>query len=54
MRCCAHVLNHIIKDGLVTIDDGIDKIQESVDFLTTMPRNIKLFKELNKERISRW
>lgn len=49
MRCCARVLNHIIKDGLVTIDDGIDKIRESVDFWTTMPKNIKLFKELTKK-----
>ena len=32
MRCCAHILNFIMKDGLDVIRDGIDRIRESVHF----------------------
>ena len=32
MRCCTHILNLIVKDGLDVIGDGIDRIHESVHF----------------------
>ena len=32
LRCCAHILNLIVKDGLDVIGDGIDRIRESVHF----------------------
>ncbi|OMP04064.1 hypothetical protein CCACVL1_02199 [Corchorus capsularis] len=32
MRCCAHVLNLIVKDGLDVIGDGIDRIRDLVSF----------------------
>ena len=30
MRCAAHILNLIVKDGLEVIKEGIEKIRESV------------------------
>lgn len=33
IRCCAHVLNLIVQDGLKGIGDGIAKVQESVKYV---------------------
>ncbi|XP_039118096.1 zinc finger BED domain-containing protein RICESLEEPER 2-like [Dioscorea cayenensis subsp. rotundata] len=33
VRCCAHILNLIVQDGLKEIDSGIYKIRESVKFM---------------------
>ena len=33
MRCCAHVLNLIVQDGLKYIDDSITKIRDSVKYV---------------------
>ena len=30
MRCCAHILNLIVKDGLDVIGEGIERIRSSV------------------------
>ena len=32
MRCCAHILNLIVKDGLEVVKDGIEKIRDSVAY----------------------
>ena len=32
MRCCAHMLNLIVKDGLAMIADGIERVHSSVSF----------------------
>ncbi|KAK1560563.1 hypothetical protein Q3G72_028080 [Acer saccharum] len=32
MRCCAHILNLVVRDGLKVIADGIEKIRDSVCF----------------------
>jgi len=32
MRCCAHILNLIVKDGMQTIYTSIEKIRESVGY----------------------
>lgn len=32
MRCCAHILNLIVKDGLEVVKDGIEKIKDSVSY----------------------
>ena len=32
MRCCAHILNLIVKDGLGVVKDGVEKIRDSVAY----------------------
>ncbi|CAI9293329.1 unnamed protein product [Lactuca saligna] len=33
IRCCAHVLNLVVQDGLKAIDEGIVKLRESVKYI---------------------
>ena len=37
MRCCAHILNIIVKDGLEVIEGSIEKVRDSVCLLYTSP-----------------
>ncbi|WVZ73452.1 hypothetical protein U9M48_021756 [Paspalum notatum var. saurae] len=48
MRCAAHILNLIVKDGLDVIKDSIAKIRESVTFWTATPKRIEKFEEIAK------
>lgn len=34
MRCCAHILNLIVQDGLAVIEEGIERVRGSVSFWT--------------------
>ena len=53
MRCCAHILNLIVKYGLEVVKDGIEKIRDSVAFWTTTPKRKEKFEETTKQlRIS--
>lgn len=45
MRCCAHILNLIVKDGLDVIGDGIEKVRISVNYWTSSPKRIELFED---------
>ena len=45
MRCCSHILNLTVKDGLDVIGDGIDRIRESVHFWTATPKRIEKFED---------
>lgn len=45
MRCCAHILNLIIKDGLSIISYAIEKVRESVSYWTTTPKRKEKFIE---------
>ncbi|GLU01945.1 hypothetical protein SLE2022_192200 [Rubroshorea leprosula] len=49
MRCCAHILNLIVKDGLEVIVDGIKRVRDSVAFWTTTPKREKKFEETAKQ-----
>ncbi|KAK3211840.1 hypothetical protein Dsin_016546 [Dipteronia sinensis] len=43
MRCCAHILNLVVRDGLKVITDGIEKIRDSVCFWTASSKRIEAF-----------
>ncbi|XP_076922799.1 zinc finger BED domain-containing protein RICESLEEPER 2-like [Bidens hawaiensis] len=43
MRCCAHILNLIVQDGLSIIANGIERIRDSVSFWTTTPKRFEKF-----------
>ncbi|XP_021984938.1 zinc finger BED domain-containing protein RICESLEEPER 3-like [Helianthus annuus] len=43
MRCCAHILNLIVQDGLSIIADGIERIRDSVSYWTTTPKRYEKF-----------
>ena len=45
MRCAAHILNLIIQDGLSFIDDGIERIRDSVIYWTGSPKKRQNFEE---------
>lgn len=45
IRCCAHILNLIVKEGLSVISDGIEKIRETVYFWTHTPKRKEKFDE---------
>ncbi|GMQ06568.1 hypothetical protein CsSME_00051105 [Camellia sinensis var. sinensis] len=45
MRCCAHILNLIVKDGLDVIRVGVEKIRESVAYWTATPKRVEKFEE---------
>jgi hypothetical protein len=48
MRCAAHILNLIVKDGLEVIKNSIAKIHESVAFWTATPKRVGKFEEIAK------
>ncbi|CAN0899007.1 Putative AC transposase [Linum grandiflorum] len=50
MRCSAHVLNLIVKDGLYIIKEGIDKVRDSVVYWTATPRRVEFFEEAAKQK----
>ena len=44
MRCCAHILNLIVQDGLnVVVYDGVNRIRESVVFWTGSDKSVQKF-----------
>ncbi|KAE8661807.1 Scarecrow-like protein 28 [Hibiscus syriacus] len=45
MRCCAHILNLIVQDGLSVIGDGIERIKDSVYFWSATQKRIEKFEE---------
>ncbi|CAO2840107.1 unnamed protein product [Amaranthus hypochondriacus] len=45
MRCSAHILSMIVKDGLEVIDHAIGKIRECVEFWMSTPKRIEKFEE---------
>jgi hypothetical protein len=42
MRCCAHILNLIMKDGFDIIQKAIERIRDNISFWTTTPKKLKI------------
>ncbi|KAK9698358.1 hypothetical protein RND81_08G098800 [Saponaria officinalis] len=45
LRCSAHILNFIVKDGLDVIESGIVKVRDCVSFWMSTPKRIEKFEE---------
>ena len=43
VRCTAHILNLVVRDGLKVIESGVGKIKESVSYWTQTPKRCKTF-----------
>ena len=61
MRCTAHILNLIVKEGLSVISEGVAKIRASVAFWTVTPQRREKFKEISRrlnipcsKELARW
>ena len=48
MRCCAHILNLIVKDGVSVIEKAIERIH-SVTFWSAIPSRVEKFGEACKQ-----
>ncbi|TXG63631.1 hypothetical protein EZV62_010625 [Acer yangbiense] len=49
MRCYAHILNLIVKDGLAVIGDGIERIRDSVAYWVATPKRKERFVEAARQ-----
>ncbi|XP_057451768.1 zinc finger BED domain-containing protein RICESLEEPER 2-like [Lotus japonicus] len=45
MRCCAHILNLVVKDGLSVISGAIEKVRKSVNYWTLTPKREEKFED---------
>ncbi|KAK4345246.1 hypothetical protein RND71_035422 [Anisodus tanguticus] len=45
MRCSAHILNLIVKDGLEVIDPAIEKVRDCILFWMSTPKRVEKFEE---------
>jgi hypothetical protein len=44
MRCCAHILNLVVTDGLKEVSDSIVKVQNAVKYVKSSPSRFEKFK----------
>ena len=49
MRCCAHILNLIVKEGLEVIKESVEKIRESIAFWVATPKRLEKFVETARQ-----
>ena len=52
MRCAAHILNLIVKDGLKDLDVSIVKIHGAMKYVRSSPSRLQKFKECVEEELS--
>ncbi|CAN0917283.1 Putative AC transposase [Linum grandiflorum] len=49
MRCSAHILNLIVKDGLGVVKEGIENIRDSVLYWSATPKKLEYFQQTAKQ-----
>ncbi|XP_059451427.1 zinc finger BED domain-containing protein RICESLEEPER 2-like [Corylus avellana] len=53
IRCCAHILNLIVTDGLKEVDDSIVRVRSAVKYVKSSPARFEKFKGcIEREQIS--
>ena len=45
VRCCAHILNLIVQEGLKVVSGALDKIRESIKYVKALEGRMKSFHE---------
>jgi hypothetical protein len=48
MRCVAHILNLIVKDGMSVLEHGIERVRDSVAFWSATPKRHEKFEKMAK------
>jgi hypothetical protein len=48
MRCAAHILNLIVKDGMSVLEQGIERVRDSVAFWSATPKRHEKFEKMAK------
>jgi hypothetical protein len=43
MRCAAHIINLIVRDGMSVMEDGIERVRDSVGFWSATPKRHERF-----------
>ena len=46
MRCCAHILNLIVNEGIKENDSSITSVRNAIRFVGSSPQKLAKFKEL--------
>lgn len=49
MRCAAHILNLIVKEGLNKFESGIENVRDNVVFWMSSPKRIEKFEETARQ-----
>ena len=49
MRCCAHILQIVVRDELATVDEAIQKIIGVIKYVRSSPKRLDKFKECVEE-----
>ena len=53
VRCCAHIVNLVVKSGLEEHNDSVERIRTAVKFVRSSPSRLKIFKKCAElEKIS--
>ena len=52
MRCCIHILNEIVQDGLKDLNESIVKVHNAMRYVKSSPNRFEKFKAcVEKEKI---
>jgi len=54
VRCCAHIINLIVHEGLKDVDDSIVRIQNIVKYVKGSPQRLAIFKSYAERKTCRY